>query len=120
MESYMNHEQLDDVLDKLDNFGKIDKETGEFIFDKCEKCNGPTLGHTTLEDCQNKVITLPDSLIIENYLKSHGKFEFALSKIDTRLIACICIKCNKQFKTRRNLESHIIGFHKSQDTKSQK
>ena len=29
----------------LMNHGRIDKLTGEFIFDDCEKCKGPMLAH---------------------------------------------------------------------------
>ena len=70
MENYLKYEEFDDEINSLEKFGKVQKETGKFVFDKCSICQGPNLGHKDLQNCKNEILSACDIEKIELYSTS--------------------------------------------------
>ena len=106
----------------LGNYGRVDLESGGFIFDSCDICNGPKLGHIVApgDECKIKPKMKKDTIDwIEEILMSEPEFEIALAKLDKRPGLVTCNLCNKVFENRYALESHMRFDEMKKNFKSQ-
>ena len=109
-----------DRLGKLEIFGDIDKLNGNFLFKKCQICNGPWIAHENIDDenvCKriqkrDEKLSDVEVLGVESWIKEMPLYWARLAEIDTRKRACYCDSCAKTFPSRAKYENHLITKHR--------
>ena len=67
-------------MEDLGSYGHINDETGKFVFDLCDSCGGPKLGHNLTEhsSCEVKPkMTKSSREFIEDILQKEPEFGVA-------------------------------------------
>jgi hypothetical protein len=82
-EYYKTDDSLMEDLNKLKNYGTIGN-LGEFVFSKCEKCDGPKLGHIVPAAGCKKEIKFSETEIneIKEKLMESVAFDNATAMLD--------------------------------------
>ena len=116
-DKYKNSKELEDDIRQIEKFGHVNNRSGKFMFLRCGKCTGPTLGHKVEEAACKDVLDgdLADD-ICEEIMKNE-LFEVMLASIDTRQVATKCSECEETFPTRMNLENHQKKSHEEKISK---
>jgi ribosomal protein L32 len=111
-EFYKTGERLLEDLRKIRKYGKTDKENGDFDFNKCEKCGGPTLSHKVdPNECKRGEYTEEEIMAIKEALKESHRFNICIVELDERQLAVKCNICEKTFPNRWEKEGHIKTEH---------
>ena len=109
---YKNGNELD-----AEKFGHVNNRTGKFMFSRCGKCTGPTLGHKVKEaDCEDEIDGDLAEAICEEIMKNE-MFEVMLASFDTRQAAIKCPECEMTFSTRLKMENHQKKNHEEKTSK---
>jgi hypothetical protein len=97
------------ILDIMNirKFGDVDGSTGEFMFIRCQKCDGPKFGHKAKEsECSREKYAEEAKEIISSITNLY-LFDLTIAWLDKRLIAMTCEMCRMKFKKRFKKEEHI-------------
>ena len=121
MNRYKDSDGLFQDIDKLSSFGKCDPATGLFLFDICNHCKGPRLGHKDrAEACKSKIekgeiteFNDEEVEILEGRIRNVHRdfFNMKLSMIDKRRSRTICDVCDFEGSHRYALECHMRDQH---------
>ena len=114
---YKNDSDLDDDLENLKDFGKINKITGEFDFEICKTCNGPLFGHKGTEEdfgkkTRSKKYKDDEAKILIDYFRNLTCFKYKMLIIDSRTSQTYCDECDKNMANRIDLITHMESTHK--------
>jgi hypothetical protein len=115
---YRMGDDLASEITQLKNFGHISTD-GEFSFNRCTQCDGPTLGHKQQEAaCKRKKYSEKEKQEIEENLKGNAKFDINLAEMDVKYKSTKCEECNEKFSNRAKKEKHKKEKHKPTQAES--